>query len=192
MAADLYGFDEESTRRIGRAVRADEASQPGLSQGPRPAIGRHQVFTFVRDTPSPLDAVTAETFDAIQVSSEYGYDFAELTVTCEVPRVSIPENAPRYEINHASFIEGCVFHGDLFQAVNIAGNWHAIGTAHTSIVGTYSTADGTLTVTDCNDVAVPVQVAIDGFELEDGQTYVAEWIRADRVYVVVTSGCEEE
>lgn len=192
MRGDIVGFDDDSARRIAHAVRADEAMRPGDESSRSPGVKHRQVYTFARDTPDVLDSVTAATFDAIEVSSEFGFDFDGLTVTCDTDAPTIPETAARQEINQAAFMEGCVFHGDLFQAVPIAGKWYAIGCGHTAVLGTYDDTDATVVVPDCNRRKVPVQALTSDITLVDGTDYLAEWVRAQRVYVVTVAGCEEQ
>jgi hypothetical protein len=192
VASEIVGFDDDSARRIARAVRADESMRPGSEQAASRDVGRRQVYTFVRYSPDTLDSVTAETFDAVEVSTELGFDFESLVVTCNTDAPAISEDAARQEINQAAFMEGCVFHGDLFEAVPIAGKWYAIGCGHTAVIGTYDWTDNTVVIPDCNRRKVPVQPLTSDIILVDGTDYLAEWVRAQRVYVVTVAGCEEE
>lgn len=191
MPDDIVGFDAQSAARIARQVRESERERPGSDSTRSPGIGRRQVYTFVRDVPDTLDSVTAEEFDAIEVSSDLEFDFDDLTITCDTDAPTIPETAARQTISQSAFMEGCVLHGDIFQAVPLAGKWYAIGCGHTAVIGTYDGTDATLVVPDCNRRKVPVIPLTSDITLEDGETYMAEWVRASRQYVVTVGGCEE-
>lgn len=186
-------FDDQSARRTWRQVKADEQSRPSLAGGTSPPVQTPKIYTMVRveKVAGADDDATAEEIKAAFVGEDLGFDFESLVVTCNEDAPVIPSSVERYDVNQAAFLEGCVLVGELFQAVNIGGTWYAIGCAHTAVMGEYS-ANGTVIIPDCNDSEVPVQSLTTDITLTVGVTYLAEWVRAQRVYIVTVSGCEEE
>lgn len=187
-------FNDQSARRIWRQVKADEQSRVPLESRHVDPPQVPKIYTMVRveTVPGTAESASLETIKAVFVSEEYTFDFAELVVTCNEDAPTIPDDALRYDVNHSAFIEGCVFVGDIFQAVNLGHAWYAIGCAHTAVLGTYDSTDASLLIPDCNSRKVPVQALTTDITLVDGTDYLAEWLRAQRIYVVTVAGCEEE
>lgn len=187
---DPVALDMKSAERTWRAVKSFERSRPDLLGRNEPPVQVPRIYQMVR-VDNNSDSVTADIIKAVFVGEDTGFDFDALVVTCNTDAPVIPDDAEEFDVNHAALIEGCVFVGDIFQAMNIGHAWYAIGAAHTAVRGTYDSATASVTLSDCNSVTVPVQTAITGFSLTDGDEYLAEWVRADRVYAVTASGCEE-
>lgn len=190
MANKPVALDEQSMRRVWRQVKRDEYTRPNLPSQRVDPPQVPQIYTMVRVANGEGESVTASVIKAAFISEGVGYDFESLNVTCDEDAPDLSSET-LYDVNHASFIEGCVLPEDLFQVVNIGGYWHAIGCAHTAVRGTYNGDTGALTLIDCRDLEVPVVPLVSDFVLTDGDTYLAQWVRADRVYVVTAAECSE-
>jgi hypothetical protein len=190
MANKPVALDEQSMRRVWRQVKRDEYIQKDQSNYPNPPPQIPQIYTMVRVLDNADEAITATEITGVRISEQYDYDYSALIVNCDPDAPTIPDSADRFTVDHASFIEGCVFPNDLFQVVNIGHKWYAIGCAHTAVFGAYSSADSSVTLSDCNNTKVPV-VSLTGDDFTDGEDLIAVWVRSSRIYVVTASGCTE-
>lgn len=190
-----YAPDEQSFRRIANVVRTVEATFPSTDAEKRGTPNGRQLYLFRRlplvgDSTRYDNELLRTEFMAIQPEQRDGWDFANLPPVCSGREPTDSVDLPQYEVNQGALLEGVIFPGQLFHAVNIDHSWYAVGEANTSIQGVYDLVSGTITVEACDDLEVPVITLVSPDDDVDGSVAKADWLRHRRQYVLSAFGCE--